>query len=711
MPAIDWGAVGFDPSKAPPSEKKGAIDWDSVNAAHNAPLVPTPELKKAPTGPVGFGDYAQGLGSGLNRGMANVVGMPVDAAANVLDLAKAGIGYATSKVTGHAPPVWTEPYDRTQVPGSGAWIADKMHGALGSFYQVDPNRADDGLVRGLHNFGTGAAAGLLAGPGGLMKTTSAMVGAGIPNVIGGRIAEAYPDEPGWSALASQAAYGAPTLAAKTATGAAAAMAGGREGIQQRIATANQAGNVPLTVGQATGIPMLQGIENIGVKAPFGGGAYKRFADAQASAMQGGLENVAAQIDPNRGASGMPTIIRSGQQIQTGLEGPYMQRAPAGNLIDTSFRKSVDRAEQDAFRAVRSKLPADYRTAAPNSVAQAENVLNPAPNDAGAVNNYLVSNSVANPATAIISGAAGLPAIPATETNAGRAAVPGITFDGLWNIRKQVGEDAFSKEPGIFEPRSKGPMQSLYGPMTEDLRDAAEAHAALPEWQAYQGLVKDFRNMSDTVNPYVKADTPEGAYRMAESDFQANPSRFGTLTEALPQPANDAVAAEIVSRLGKANPGQQGKDADTFNNSNFMTNAAKKRQNDPEAFDRLFRTTSAPTAADQFNALLDTGGLIKDSQGWLNNTSQTAPTGAVMGAASGIATGIADGNLGLLAKIFGGVTTAAQLPKLMTSPRVVNGIANGVEMSPLQRLIGETMMSGAPQQYPTAPPPNYDTWPY
>lgn len=107
--------------------------------------------------PATAADRAQALTSGFHRGLANVAGLPVDTGANVLDLAKAGIGFGISKATGRAPPEWTEPMDRSQVVGSSEHIAGLMNrGGI----QTDAIRPDDTASRALH-FGGEVGAGLL----------------------------------------------------------------------------------------------------------------------------------------------------------------------------------------------------------------------------------------------------------------------------------------------------------------------------------------------------------------------------------------------------------------------------------------------------------------------------------------------------------------------------------------------------------------------
>ena len=77
----------------------------------------------------GLGRVKAGL-SGINKGFySDLLGLPVDAALNAADLAKAAIGYPLSKVTGKAPPSWLEADSGITRKGNAAfsseWLAKK----------------------------------------------------------------------------------------------------------------------------------------------------------------------------------------------------------------------------------------------------------------------------------------------------------------------------------------------------------------------------------------------------------------------------------------------------------------------------------------------------------------------------------------------------------------------------------------------------------
>lgn len=130
-------------------------------------------------------DRVSAIGSGFNRGIASVAGIPTDLGLNVFDLIKAGIGVTYGGITGKAPPASLDPTDRAGVVGSSEYIANLMNRSRVTNTQL--SRPDDKASRYLYAGGAGAAGGALLGP----ATGAAM----LPSAVSGTT----------SALASNAA--------------------------------------------------------------------------------------------------------------------------------------------------------------------------------------------------------------------------------------------------------------------------------------------------------------------------------------------------------------------------------------------------------------------------------------------------------------------------------------------------------------------------
>ena len=82
------------------------------------------------------GGAAQAAASGLNAGSADLLGLPVDTARNILELGKAGLGFAYHETTGNQIPDILQPSTTPDV-GSSAWIKQKLQSMEGGAGATD----------------------------------------------------------------------------------------------------------------------------------------------------------------------------------------------------------------------------------------------------------------------------------------------------------------------------------------------------------------------------------------------------------------------------------------------------------------------------------------------------------------------------------------------------------------------------------------------
>jgi hypothetical protein len=102
----------------------------------------------------------QAAASGLWSGAADVVGLPVDTARNVIELGKAGAGFVYHEATGNDIPSALQPNDSREQDVLGSeWLKEKVRN-LGAGNFVDSS-TDTPLARYLHAAGESAAAGAL----------------------------------------------------------------------------------------------------------------------------------------------------------------------------------------------------------------------------------------------------------------------------------------------------------------------------------------------------------------------------------------------------------------------------------------------------------------------------------------------------------------------------------------------------------------------
>lgn len=593
-------------------------------------------------------DRAQAAGAGANIGIAGMLGFPVDVANSAIETAKMG----GRKLLGDKS--WLEPTPPDQVIGSSSWLAKQYENQFPG--ATTPNRPDDTASRYLYAAGMGAPSAVTGG--GSLANVAANV---LPPVAAQATHEFLPNSEAAPIIAQLATSLGPA-AAKQAL--AAAVAGDRPAMQARIADA-EASNSPLTLGQATGRPTLMGAENLVANSPVGSERFKNIAEQQATGMQSRLNQIASQLDEARPQS--ETLTNTGRRVQSGLEGGF---------------KSANAAQEDALLAeLKSKIPNNYRYQPENTLEQTAKLNNPAPNDIPELAAKLKSGEVSS-YTDILSSAADQ---------------GGVTFPGLWGIRKDIGANAFGGPSAIYDDAAKAKLQSLYGPLTKDLESIAAKNDALPEWKGYQTTTASNRQLAEALNPYVNKATPEAAVRMAEQDLSNNPSRFMQLQQALNKGdpgAYGGLAGEIVSRMGKASPGMQDAEANKFSIAKFLTNAAEKRKNSPEAISNLFNGVNGgdDILSEQFNPMLRNAEVIKDSANWLKNNSGTAHVGAAMGTVAAGANAIADKDAGTIAKLAGALLGVGKFKDWSTDQALIKRVANGESSLTDRQLLAKALQS-------------------
>lgn len=229
---------------------------------------------------------------GVNRGIAGLLGLPVDTAENIVNLGIAGVGSAA--VSAGRPDLAPSPLKGTM--GGSESISRLMERfKIGT---TNP-RPDDPASRMLHTAGTIAGGSMV--PGARLGPTldAAAAGALAGEALG-------PEWTGVGALAP-AAVGQASAGVKNAIASKAAPV---------VETFKQAGTMP-SVGQATDNTFIHGLENLAAKFPGGSGLMKSFIESQ-------QRNMGAQA-----RTGVPTEA-AGRVIEKGVtgEGGFLARTKA-----------------------------------------------------------------------------------------------------------------------------------------------------------------------------------------------------------------------------------------------------------------------------------------------------------------------------------------------------------------------------------------------
>lgn len=705
--------------------------------------------------PAGTLDRVQAAAAGVNKGIfSDLVGIPVDAVANALDLGKMGIGYATSKVTGHAPPEWTAPMDRSQVVGTSDWIARKI-GDVGLGTAITNQHPEDKASRILYSGGRMAGMSLVpsAEVSGAAQLGNMVKGA-VSGLSSGAVAEDHPEWAGVAGMLPQVAANAGAAGIKRAVRGGEA---GRQVMAQRIADLQAGGIDNPSVGLASGNKLVSGLENLLSHTPGSMGLYDQAHQANIAGMQAKTAGIRDAISPEYGS------VVAGQAIQNDLKVGFPQRTketakaladrvaslvgrdtvvPVDNTLDAATRLStpIPGAEatsadliQSRIASIAGNLRTDVYGARPNPQTLSVGnptlspPMSPAPSNAGLWNQP--GQPVANPSlwNQPVMPQNPLPQRPGLSTanvspgaslmNAQKE--QGIPFSALKQLRSSIGEETQSN--AIMGTPEQAQFKQLYGALSEDMRNAAGTAdrgragvpvgplqmADQPATIAMNRANQHFStamNRADELNGIANRDTPEGAYGAVANSLKAGPTIYERLRSAITPEARQKVVATVVNDMGAAAPGQQNADGTTWSARSFLTNYNRL---DGEARNALFtRLPGGQMYADNLSKVAKAAEMMGDSAKVWANPSGTSHALAARGAAGTIGLGVMGGlfytPLIKPAAVAGGTMIAAHQvsQRLLLNPKFVNWLAKAPAaptpaqtQAYAQRLLANAQLSG------------------
>ena len=262
-------------------------------------------------------DRVNAVITGVNRGIAGLVGLPMDTAQNVLNLAKAGVG----TVAGAAGRPDLMPELSSGNIGTSEWIANKLRKyGIG----VDNPRPDDTASRMLYQGGVVAGG---AGPAAL-RNPGAVLAAGTGAAVGGEVS----DNPLAPALGSMI----PAVAGQVATTARQAVA---DRMKPQMEAFKEIGTQP-SVGQATRLNFIQGFENLLSKFPGGQGIFRKFVEKQ-------------QQDLSRNTATGVSAEDAGRAIEKGVGGFLDRTKATWQQLDNKLAEKVGNASATPTNTVKA----------------------------------------------------------------------------------------------------------------------------------------------------------------------------------------------------------------------------------------------------------------------------------------------------------------------------------------------------------------------
>lgn len=691
--AATWEELEQKFGGAVPRAAASADPWAELEAEFTTAAPPTlprqtvKSVAELPKREAGAMDRVKAAAAGVNKGFfSDLLGLPVDTVANVVDLVKAG--YGTAVTAAGRPDLAPELMDRSGVIGSSAWLDRQINnGGMGA--AINNPVPDDGLSRILYTTGRVGGASIVPSPkvpiSGIQQARNISAGA-VSGATAGTVGEVAPEYAGVAGTLPATVRATGSAAFKRSIRGDEA---GRRNMEQRVQDFKNAGVDAPSVGLASGNQFVQGMENLLAQTPGSVGLYQRASQANTTGMQNRTNRIRDDISPSYGAS------ETGAAIQSDLRGPFKER------VQNTYGALNDRVERiigaDTVVPATNSINTTSLLTTPVKGAEAtsSNFINA---KIGKIGKDLQTDSGGMPATTTNSLIVGPNGRPAFQTVTPAVAPTGVPFSALKTLRTRIGQEAASKN--IMATPQEAEFKLLYGGMSDDMRQAAiNADRMLTGGQASQpattslnranGYYSSAMDRIGNLNTLANRNTPESAYNSVATSLQSGPTTYARVRNAVQPETRQKIAATVIDDLGRAKPGQQTADGDAWSPATFLTNYSKL---DQKAKTALFtRLPGGKTHADNLSDIAKAAEMIgQGSKIWANPSG----TGAALSARGTF------GAIGLgafyqpiyAAGAAGSLLGANAASRLFLSPIFVNWLAKAPKNNPaklqsyMQRLV-------------------------
>lgn len=611
-------------------------------------------------------DRANAVAAGFNRGVTGILGLPVDFASNVLDLAKAGVGYGYHELTGKPIPDALQLIPRDQVPGSGEWIANKLDQgteALGVGPVTQLPRPDDQASRLLYAAGAGSTAAIAPGSAGarLPAALSGIAGSEAGQVTaeagGDRNAQLLANVVG-SVAPGGIRYGGAELVRRSLRGDEA----GRARTEQNLQTFNTVGGNP-SAGQATESRLLRSTESLLSRTPGAAGRMTSFANQQAQDIGAGIERQAARLAPRSSAE------QAGRAIDRGI-------SDAGGFLDRFRGRS-----RQLYSEVDRHIPAQQPVAITNTQRALNDLAAPVPG-AQETSRHLINQRVGAIAEGI-------------GADARNGQMP---YEAVARLRTLVGEQLVGAP--LLGDVPIGQWRRLYGALSADLRIASQ-QAGPQAARAFNRADTYYRsgaNRMEVLEGVLNRNGgPESIFRAATSGTKEGASTLHAVMQSLPVDAQRMVTATVLRRLGRATPGHQDDLGARFSTETFLTNWSSLSDS---AKNVLFnRQHFGPTFREDMNQVARAAANLRAGSQVFRNPSGTGQAVAQTTAASSFVLSVIGGRYDIAGGVAGGAALSNLTARLLTQQRFVRWLAHTTRapISALPALVNQLEQSKEPDE--------------
>jgi hypothetical protein len=583
-------------------------------------------------------------GAGL-KGVADVLGIPMDTAQNISNLLKAAYGSA-GMATGLLKAENAPDPDSNTLGGSDSIKALlKKIGALNA--DTEPRSGGERLVGAALEAAPSALIGRTPSVGAALKSMGV---AGAGGAAGQGVAEAGGDPAAQATASLIAQRGA---SARPVESVRQAIQGGTD-VAGRAAAARQAGIKTPSPGVSADSPVLQHAEALLAKLPGSAGRMQEAAEGRAAGMGAKTGEVARKLAP-----GGSSAEQAGRGLQSG----------ASTWVKDHFRATQDQLYQ------RVTMPAQVKMSNLEAFLAKQTATQPGGK------NVIESVTPAGVKKVDTSLKADMTEQLAPGITVKSDSIPGQAADQL---RKRIGEQL--DEQLVAGDMNKATLKGMYAAVSKDI-EASLSPDQRKAWNRAKRYTEAGHTRIDSViQPLFDRGTPEKALNFALSGTRDGASALRSIFGSLKPEEANVVRAHVVENMGRANPGAQTAEGNKFSVETFVTNWNKMA---PEARRALF---SDPKVRADMENIARVASDYKQAGRALYNPSGTAAAGAHAAAGGGFAVALMTGNFPVAAGVAGEVGLNNALARAMTNPKFVSWLAKAGSAPPDKRMQYVTELS-------------------
>jgi hypothetical protein len=352
-------------------------------------------------------------------------------------------------------------------------------------------------------------------------------------------------------------------------GAAGRAANAVRGVGNPIVEAyDTAGVTPRLAGDVTGQPLLQGLQSLAMRAPFGGRAVEA---AQQGAQEFGkaIEDTAAPLGSSRSFQEAGTALQN--EGKSWLDNFRTDSKTAWNAVDAQIPKTTPVPLPNYAQAL-----ADVRTQMPNAPATASKLE---PSLSRDLLDSLTTDTRIPPRNTGLLNASGQPIVLPAQSKP-------LTWQDVTGIRSQIGERL--AEPSTYGgDTSSIALKRLYGALSGDLQSAAAARGPVAQaaFNNANALTRNGHNFIEgTLSNVLSGDKirPEQAANLALNSGATGGTLLQSIRDQMPIAA-DELAAFKLRDMAAATPGRATADMPT----SAATFSTELNRLSPEARQVLF----------------------------------------------------------------------------------------------------------------------------